>query len=117
VHGGETATPSTEDDLADEVVARGRNAGGVWIIASVLAFGSGLAATSADTIAVAWSIGLTLFTIGMVVRARYWRSARRRLGDAAIRRARWRTVDTDGPGRLTVAVVLVLLVLGIELWT
>lgn len=99
-------------------MARGRNAGGAWIIASVLAFGSGLVANSVGTIAVAWSVGLALFTIGLVVRNRYWRSARRRLGDATIQRARWRTVDADRdrPERVALAVVLVLLVLGIELW-
>jgi hypothetical protein len=118
VHRGEAAPASTEDDLADEAVARGRNAGGAWIIASVLAFSGGLVASSVGTIAAAWSAGLALFTIGLVVRNRYWRSARRRLGDATIQRARWRTADADldRPRRVAMAVVLVLIVLGFELW-
>ncbi len=112
------ASTSREDQLADEAVARGRNSGGAWIIASVLAFGSGLVTRSIGSFAVAWSVGLVLFTIGLVVRARYWRSVRRRLGDATIQRARWRSVDTDrgGPERVGAAVVLVLLLLGFELW-
>ena len=118
MHQRETAPPSAEDALADEAVARGRNAGGAWIIASVLAFCTGLVASSVGTIVVAWSIGLTLFTIGLVVRNRFWQSARRRLGDATIQRARWRTVgaDRDTPRRVAAAVALVLVVLGIELW-
>lgn len=118
MHRGETAPSSTEDDLADEAVARGRNAGGAWIIAAVLVFGAGLASRSGTTFVLAWSAGLTLFSIGLLVRARYWRSARRRLGDAAIQRARWRTVDIDrhGPERMVVAVLFVLLLLGFELW-
>lgn len=112
------APPSTEDDLADEAVARGRNSGGAWIVAAVLAFGAGLVTRSGATFAVAWSAGLVLFLIGLVVRARYWRSARRRLGDATIQRARWRSVaaDHDGPERVAAAAVLVLVLLGLELW-
>lgn len=113
------ATPaSKEDELADEAVARGRNAGGIWIIGSVLAFGAGFVSRSVGEFAIAWTVGLALFTIGLIVRARYWRSARRRLGDATIQRAMWRLADTDrdGPERFAAAVVLVLLLLSFELW-
>ena len=119
MHRGDTAPPTTDDELADQAVARGRNAGGAWIVAAVLAFGVGLVTRSGATFAVAWSVGLVSFLVGLGVRARYWRSARRRLGDATIQRARWRSVDTvrRGPERLAAAVVLVLVLLGLELWS
>lgn len=118
MHRGDTAPSSAEDDLADRAVARGRNAGGTWIIAAFLAFGGGLVARSGSAFALAWSTGIVLFLIGLVVRARYWRSVRRRLGDATIQRARWRSVDADrdGSGRMAAAVVFVLVLLGFELW-
>lgn len=109
---------SVEDEQADEAVARGRNAGGVWIISSVLAFGTGLIARSFGSFAVAWSAGLVLFAIGLVVRARYWQAVRRQLGDATIQRARWRSMDADHdrPHRIAVAFVIVLVLIGLELW-
>ncbi|MDW3216826.1 MAG: hypothetical protein R8G01_22745 [Ilumatobacteraceae bacterium] len=110
---------SAEDVQADEAVARGRNAGGVWIVTSVLAFGCGLLARSLGAFVVAWSTGAVLFSIGLVVRARYWQAARRRLGDATIQRARWRSMeaDDDRPLRIAAAVLIVLVLLGLELWT
>ena len=118
MHRGDTAPSSIEDALADEAVARGRTVGGIWIVAAVLVFGAGLVARSGATFALAWSTALALTLIGVVVRARYWRSARRRLGDATIQRARWRSVDGDRKGseRITSAVLIVLLLLGFELW-
>ena len=118
MHGGDTAPSSTEDDRADRAVARGRNAGGTWIIAAVVAFGAGLVSRSGATFVLAWSAGIVLFLIGLVVRARYWRTVRRRLGDATIQRARWRSVDADRdrPERVAAAVALVLVLLGFELW-
>ena len=112
----ELAPASREDEQADEAVARGRNAGGAWIVGSVIAFGYGLVGRSPGALAVAWAVGLVLFVIGLVVRTRYWRAARRRLGDATIQRALWRSVDTEGPGRFATAVILVLLLLSLELW-
>ena len=118
MHRGDTAPSSTEDALADEAVARGRNAGGPWIIAAVLVFGAGLVARSGTTFALAWSAGLALFLVGVSRRARYWRSVRRRLGDATIQRARWRSVEADGSGsgRIALAALVVLLLLGLEVW-
>ncbi len=109
---------SREDELADVAVALGRNAGGAWIVASVLAFGFGLLARSVGTFAVAWLTGVALFSVGMSVRARYWRTARRRLGDATIQRARWRSVETDSERteRIVAAVLIVLVLIGVELW-
>jgi hypothetical protein len=113
-----TAPATVEDEQADLAVARGRNAGGVWIIASVLAFGAGLLARSFGTFAIAWLIGGALFSIGLLVRARYWRAARRRLGDATIQRARWRSIEADRerPERAIVAILIVLVLLGLEVW-
>jgi hypothetical protein len=113
------ASTSAEDELADAAVWRGRRAGAPWIVASVIAFGLGLVARSAGAFSVAWLTGLALFAIGIMVRRRFWRSARRRLGDATIQRARWRSAESDrnGPERLVAAVVLVLLLLGVQLWT
>ena len=86
---------------------------------SVIAFGSGLVARSVGPFAIAWSAGLVLFLVGLAVRARYWRSARRRLGDATIQRARWRTVGTgrERLERIITALVIVLLLVGLEVWT
>ena len=115
----QAAPASIEDEQADEAVARGRNAGGLWIVLSVVAFGSGLVARSVGPFVIAWSAGLVLFLIGLAVRARYWRSARRRLGDATIQRARWRTLGTERERveRIVAALVIVLLLVGIEVWT
>ena len=112
------APASIEDEQADEAVARGRNAGGSWIVMSTVAFGSGLVARSVGPFVIAWSVGSILFVIGLAVRARYWRSARRRLGDATIQRARWRSMEADRerPERIALAVLIVLLLLGLELW-
>ena len=108
----------TEDVQADQAVRRGRNAGGIWIVGSVAAFGIGFLARSPANLALSWVVGLLLFTIGLVVRARYWRSARRRLGDATIQRAQWRRADIerDSPARIVAAVGLVVVLLGYELW-
>ena len=118
VRESELAPASREDEMADEAVARGRNAGGVWIVGAVIAFGLGLFAGSFGTFVIAWAVGLALFAIGLVTRARYWRAARRRLGDATIQRALWRTVDGDHErsDRTTTAVVIVLALLAFELW-
>lgn len=104
--------------MADEAVARGRNAGGAWIVAAVVVFGAGLFADSVRSFAVASLIGLGLFTIGLVARARYWRRARRRLGDATIQRALWRSVEGeyDGSERIAAAVAVVLVLLAFEIW-
>lgn len=100
------------------MVRRGRNAGGIWIVASVAAFGIGFLARSPGALAFAWIGGIVLFTIGLAVRAHYWRSARRRLGDATIQRAQWRRADADrdSPGRIVAAVGLVVVLVGYELW-
>ena len=113
------APASREDELADEAVARGRNAGGLWIAASALALGSGLIARTVARFAVAWAAGLVLLTIGLTVRTRYWRAVTRRLGDATIQRARWRTVGTgrERVERIVAALVIVLLLVGLEVWT
>ena len=85
---------------------------------STVAFGSGLVARPVGPFVIAWSVGSILFVIGLAVRARYWRSARRRLGDATIQRARWRSMEADRerPERIALAVLIVLLLLGLELW-
>lgn len=118
MHQQRTAPSTVEDQQADEAVARGRNAGGVWIVTSALAFGSGLVARTVESFLLAWALGLALFTIGLVVRARHWRAARRRLGDSTIQRARWRSMenDHDRPKRLAIAVAIVLVLVGLELW-
>lgn len=112
------APPATEDEQADDAVRRGRNAGGVWIVASVAAFGVGLVADSVAAFALTWTTGAALFAIGLVRRAQFWRAARRRLGDATIQRARWRRAEADreSPDRLWAAVALVLVLVGYELW-
>lgn len=118
VRDSDLAPASREDQLADEAVARGRNAGGLWIVAAVVAFGTALFAGSVRSFAVAAVIGLVLFAIGLVARARYWRRARRRLGDATIQRALWRSVEGeyDGSERIAAAVAVVLVLLAFEIW-
>ena len=108
----------TEDEQADQLVRKGRNAGGAWIVASVAAFGLGFAARSVDHLVIGWVIGVALFSVGMVVRVRFWKSARRSVGDATIQRARWRStaVEADSPSRIVVALAVVFLLLGYELW-
>lgn len=108
----------TEDEQADQAVLRGRNAGGIWIVSSFAACGIGFVARSLATLALCWAVGIALFTIGLAVRSRYWRSARRRLGDATIQRARWRCaeVERESSGRILAAVGLVLMLLSYELW-
>ena len=112
------APPATEDEQADDAVRRGRNAGGIWFVASVAAFGFGLVADSLGAFALTWAVGGALFVVGLVRRSRSWRTARRRLGDATIQRARWRQAEAerDSPDRLWAAVALVLLLVGYELW-
>lgn len=112
------APAPTEDELADLAVRRGRNAGGAWIVAAVAAFGLGFVARTPVWFGLAWLAGAGLFTVGLTVRARYWRSARRRLGDATMQRAQWRLaeIDRDGPERIIAAVALVVLLLAYELW-
>jgi len=113
------APPRTEDELADVAVRRGRNAGGSWIVASVASFGLGFVAGSLRGFAVTWLIGAGLMTVGLLVRRRYWRSARRRLGDATIQRAQWRHADQerDGPERIIAAIVLVMILLAFQAWS
>lgn len=118
VRESDVAPVSREDQLADEAVARGRNAGGAWIVAAVAAFGTGLFADSIRSFAIAWIIGLALFAFGLTARARYWRKAKRRLGDATIQRALWRSVEGeyDGSERVAAAVAVVLVLLAFEIW-
>jgi hypothetical protein len=113
------APPRTEDELADEAVRRGRNAGGTWIVASVVSFGLGFVARSPRGFAMAWLIGVVLVTIGLLVRRSYWRSIRRRLGDATIQRAQWRSADQerDRPDRIIAAIALVMIVLAFQTWS
>jgi hypothetical protein len=112
------ASAPTEDELADLAVRRGRNAGGSWLLGSFVAFGFGLVARSPQELVVAWLIGVALFVVGLLIRSRYWRSARRRLGDATIQRAQWRSTkaDRDGSDRVLAAIAIVLLLLAFELW-
>ncbi len=107
-----------EDEHADLVVRRGRNAGGGWIVASVVTYGWCVVTTSLAEGAIAFLVGSVLFTIGMLVRLRYWRGARRELGDAAVQRALWRSADAaqDSPDWLIKACVLVMLLLAYQLW-
>lgn len=113
------APPRTEDELADDAVRRGRNAGGTWIVLSVASFGLGFVARSPRGFAVTWLIGVGLVTIGLLVRRSYWRSIRRQLGDATVQRAQWRYIDQerDGPERIIVAIALVMIVLAFQTWS
>lgn len=112
------APATTEDEHADQVVRRGRNAGGGWIVASVSVFGWCLVTTSFGAGAVAFVLGGVLFAIGMFVRARYWKRARRELGDATVQRALWRSTQTerDSSDRLIIACAVVILLLAYQLW-
>ena len=87
-------------------------------MASVVAVGVGLVAESIGQLFVAWTFGAALFVVGLARRHLYWRSARRRLGDATVQRAQWRRAETDGgaPERLVAAAAIVVLLLGYELW-
>lgn len=80
-----------EDELADELLRRGRWAGRGWMIASgtglALAFGSW-----SVTVNVAGLIACPAFlALGLRTRRRYWDDAARQVGDAAMQRARWRS--------------------------
>lgn len=84
----------SEDDVADDLVRRGRHAGSGWIIASglALAFAMGIWSMVANVIALVTSA--TLLAVGLRSRRRYWNEARRQVGDATIQRARWRTISS-----------------------
>ncbi len=112
------APTHTEDSHADQAVQRGRKAGGIWIVASFAACGIGFVARSLATLALCWAVAIGLFAIGVAVRARYWRTARRRLGDATIQRAQWRAAaaERESPARIVAAVGLVVMLLSYELW-
>ena len=115
---GPLATPRTEDELADIAVRRGRNAGGIWIVAAVASFGLGLTAASPGGFALAWAVGATLFAIGLLMRRRYWAAVRRQHGDATIQRAQWRSAERerDGPERIIAAIMLVMVLLAFQAW-
>ena len=112
------APTTTEDEVADAAVRRGRSSGGAWIIVSATAFGIGLFGQSLGQFVITWTTGMVLLAIGLAVRARYWRSARRRLGDATVQRALWRSAENDrfGSERLVAAIAVVVLLLTIQLW-
>jgi hypothetical protein len=116
---GPLASQRSEDELADLAVRRGRTAGAPWIVASVVAFGFGLATGSPGGFAAAWAAGVALFSAGLLVRRRYWRGARRQLGDATIQRAQWRCADRerDGSERIVAAIVLVMVLLAFQAWS
>lgn len=109
---------TAEDELADRAVRRGRNAGGTWIVAAIVTFGIGLTARTPGGFVLAWFLGLMLFALGLLVRARYWAAVRRELGDATIQRALWRSADAEqfGSGRIIGALALVVVLLAFELW-
>lgn len=112
------APTTPEDETADLVVRRGRNVGATWIVASVVLFGLCLVSTSAaqGILALAGSVGL--LAVGVAVRATYWKSARRRLGDATVRRAQWRSASADrgSPDRIMIAIGLVMVLLAFQAW-
>ncbi len=118
VEQNQLAPAIVEDEHADLVVRRGRNAGGRWIVASVAVYGWCMVTTSLTEGAIAFGVGTALFTIGMVVRSRFWRRARRELGDAAVQRARWRSAaaERDAPERLIAACAVVVLLVAAQLW-
>ena len=112
------APTTPEDETADEVVRRGRNVGATWVVASVVLFGLCLVSTSATQAVLALAGAAGLLAIGVAVRARYWRSARRRLGDATVRRAQWRsaTADRGSPDRIMISIGLVMVLLAFQAW-
>ena len=85
----------SEDDVADDLVRRGRHVGSGWIIASglALAFSMGIWSLVVNVVALATSV-LTL-ALGLLSRRRYWDEAKRQVGDATIQRARWRTLENN----------------------
>ena len=112
------APATREDEAADLAVRRGRNAGGAWIVGATAAFGIGLLTQSSSGFLLAWLTGLVLLAIGLTVRARYWRATRRRLGDATVQRALWRSADHGQvrSERIVAAIAIVVFLLAFELW-
>jgi len=112
------APATSEDETADLVVRRGRNVGGTWIVASVVLFGLCLVATSITLAVPALAGSILLLVTGLRARANYWRSARRQLGDATVRRAQWRsaTRDRGSPDRIMIAIGVVLVLLAFQAW-
>jgi flagellar biosynthesis component FlhA len=106
------------DDVVDHVIRRGRNAGGAWIVASVVVFALGIVVGNPTFSGFAFVVGLACFSIGIAVRVRYWRRARSDLGDEAFQRGKWRDADREAedPRRIIVALVLVALVITYRLW-
>lgn len=113
------APTTREDETADQVVRRGRNVGGTWIVASILTLGLCLTASTLIQGVSAFAASVALLLIGLQVRARYWRSARRRLGDATMQRAQWRSANEDrgSPDRIMIAIGLVMVLLAFQAWS
>ncbi len=112
------APATSEDEAADLVVRRGRNVGGTWIVASVVLLGLCLVASRITQALLSLAASVVLLAIGLRVRARYWRSARRQLGDATVQRARWRSA-ANGRGsadRIMIAVGLLMVLLAFQAW-
>ena len=85
----------SEDDVADDLVRRGRHAGSGWIIASGLALAFAMGIWSLVVNVAALTTSAVLLALGLRSRRRYWDDAKRQVGDATIQRARWRTVENN----------------------
>ncbi len=112
------APATSEDETADVLVRRGRNVGATWIVGSVVLLGLCLVATTIVQGLLALAGSAVLLATGLQVRARYWRSARRQLGDATVQRARWRSASADrgSPDRIMIAIGLVMVLLAFQAW-
>lgn len=113
-----TMRVAPSDDVVDHVIRRGRNAGGAWIVASVVVVALGIVVGNPTFLAVAMVVGFACFSIGIAVRVRYWRRARAQVGDDAYQRGKWRRADRerDDLRPKIAALVLVALVLAYRLW-
>lgn len=90
--------PSTQDEHADDVLASAANAGGFWIVLSVIAFGAAIFMPTPAAFGVASLIGFVLFVIGMVRRRQGRRRMLTTVDPAALKRARWRRWARTEPG-------------------
>lgn len=84
-----------EDELADELLRRGRTAGSGWIIASGFATAVAIGFWSTKVGLLGVGTSAALLTAGLRTRRSYWDDAARQVGDGAMQRARWRSVGID----------------------